>query len=320
MQRKWLGMLVTTAILASLAAAAVAIGPANLINLGGPTGGNAPLASSIGVPTWHMGDSWTYHVNVSSAVTTWNPFSVVGNLTRTVTATDGGQYNVSVHGSFHVDRLVDFATSGDIGNATIMLWSRTFMENATVDGFTLYRASDLAEQMDVRTVRITGSIWTEAGTFNASYTAKVATTYDPALDVWAFPINENETWNVSSNATIHAWIKWRLEAPNEYFEFGHNFTVTIPIRLLAKSGLIMDVTTPAGTFSAIPVRFALPTLDVGTTDGQLTPAMGIGADGWIDPRVPAVAWFSGDVGNVVKAVTVFGGARIVTELAAFHRS
>ncbi len=319
MRTKWMGMLVATAILASLAIAAVALGPANLMNLGSPTGGNTPQASSIGVPTWHVGDFWTYHVNASSAVPTFSAFVVAGNVTRMVTASDGGQYNVSVHGSFHVESLIDLARSGDFGNATIMLWSRTFMENATVDGYTLYRASDLAELRDVRTIRFTGSIWTEVGTFNASYTTKVDTTYDPALDVWAFPLNENETWNVSSNATIHVWTKWRLDAPNEYFEFGHNFTVTLPIRLLAHSGMVEDVTTPAGTFSAIPVRLTLPTLDVVTND-RLTPAMGIGADGWMEPRVPAVAWFSAAVGNVVKAATPFGGSRIVTELTAFHRS
>jgi hypothetical protein len=319
MRTKWLGMLVATAILASVAVAAVALGPANLVRLGAPTGKTAPQASSIGVPTWHVGDSWTYDLNASSAGTTWSSLFIAGTLTRTVTAADGGQYNVSVRGSFHLERVIDLARSGDFGNATIMLLSRTFMENATVDGFAVYRASDLAETMELRTVRVTGSIWTEAGTFNATYTAKVETTYNPPLDVWAFPLNQNKTWNVSSNATIHAWIKWRLDAPNEFFEFGHNFTVTVPIRLLARSGVAGDVMTPAGTFSAIPVRLSLPTLGIGMDD-RLTPAMGIGADGWIDPRVPAMAWFSGDIGNVVKAVTVFSGARITTELASFHRS
>src|SRR5207245_5081377 len=41
--------------------------------------------------------------------------------------------------------------------------------------------------------------WTARGWFNVSYSATVQTTYQPALDIWAFPIEENETWNVSSN-------------------------------------------------------------------------------------------------------------------------
>src|SRR2546427_5303647 len=58
-----LGMVAVTVTLVGLAVAAVAFGPANFANLGSPTGGNTPQASSIGTPTWHVGDTWTYHVN-----------------------------------------------------------------------------------------------------------------------------------------------------------------------------------------------------------------------------------------------------------------
>src|SRR2546426_11876989 len=58
-----LGMVAVTVTLVGLAVVAVAFGPANFANLGSPTGGNTPQASSIGTPTWHMGDTWTYHVN-----------------------------------------------------------------------------------------------------------------------------------------------------------------------------------------------------------------------------------------------------------------
>src|SRR2546421_9551424 len=58
-----LGMVAVTVTLVGLALAAVAFGPANLAKLGSPTGGNTPQASSIGTPTWHVGDTWTYHVN-----------------------------------------------------------------------------------------------------------------------------------------------------------------------------------------------------------------------------------------------------------------
>src|SRR2546427_6949329 len=62
-----LGMVAVTITLVGLALAAVAFGPANLAKLGSPTGGNTPQASSIGTPTWHVGDSWTYHVNSTPA-------------------------------------------------------------------------------------------------------------------------------------------------------------------------------------------------------------------------------------------------------------
>src|SRR2546426_12349033 len=58
-----LGMVAVTVTLVGLALAAVAFGPANPPNLGSPTGGDTPQASSIGTPTWHVGDTWTYHGN-----------------------------------------------------------------------------------------------------------------------------------------------------------------------------------------------------------------------------------------------------------------
>src|SRR3989454_11830799 len=147
--------------------------------------------------------------------------------------------------------------------------------------------------------------------------ATVQTTYDPALDIWASPRAENETGNVSSTATIHAMIGWRFDGPNESFGFWHTFNVTAPIRLMLHSGEIQEVTTPAGTFSSIPVRVALPTIDRLTTDDREGPVVGLGGDECGRPRLAAAAWFSGDVGNVVKAVTFIGGRGNVAQPAAF---
>src|SRR2546422_2561661 len=85
------------------------------------------------------------------------------------------------------------------------------------------------------------------------------------------------------------------------------------------SGEIQDVRTPAGTFSSIPVRVALPTIDRLTTDDREGPVVGLGGDECGRPRLAAEAWFSGDVGNVVKAVTFIGGVRIVAEVPSFPR-
>src|SRR5947209_17703580 len=91
-----LGMVAVTVTLVGLALAAVAFGPANLAKLGSPTGGKTPQASSIGTPTWHVGDSWTYHVNstppdVFVAGPTWGNPSLQRALTRTGAPADPGQ-------------------------------------------------------------------------------------------------------------------------------------------------------------------------------------------------------------------------------------
>ncbi len=320
-----LGLVAITIALVGIAVAAVAFGPANLANQGAPSGTNTPQSSSVGVPTWHVGDSWTYNVNstppdVFIAGPTWGSPSLAGTLTRTVASADGSEYNVTVHGSFHLASVFDPVRDGNETNSSTLLLFRPVMENATVDGYAVYRASDLAELKEVRTVQLKSALWTARGWFNVSYTATVQTTYEPALDIWAFPIEENETWNVSSTATIHAMIAWRFDAPNDSFGFWHNFNVTVPIRLMLHSGELENVTTPAGPFSSIPVRVAFPTIDRLATDDHEGPVMGLGGDECGRPRLAAEAWFSGDVGNVVKAVSFIGGMKIVAELASFHRA
>lgn len=319
------GLIAVTIALVGIAVAAVAFGPANLAKLSSPPGANSPQASSINTPTWHVGDSWTYDVSSTPPdvfVTTpaWGSPTLTGTLTRAVASADASQYNVTVHGSFHLGQVFDPARDGNETNSSTLLVFRPVMENATVDGYALYRASDLAEIKEVRTVSLKSALWTERGWFNVSYTATVQTTYEPPLDIWSFPLGENKTWNVSSNATIHAMIAWRFDGPNNSFGFWHNFNATVPIRLMLHSGKLENVTTPAGTFASIPVRVGLPEIERLVTDDREGPVVGLGGDECGRPRLAAEAWFSGDVGNVVKAVTFMGGMRIVAELASFHRA
>ncbi len=321
MESKIPWMVAVTLGIGLAAIGAVALAPGNLANLTAPGGTtSSPGTASIETPVWHVGDTWTYEVNASSP-DAWSggPF-IAGTLTRRVVSADGAMYNVSIQGTFHVGGLEQIAMDTDLANASVLLTSHVTLNDATVNGYAWYRASDLAELKDVRTVRLSGSLHTDFGDVNASYTAKVETTFDPALNVWSFPLGENETWNVSSNATIHAWIKWRVDSPNAYFEAGRNFTATVPVRFLLRSGSTTDVATPAGTFSSIPVRLALPGTDLATTGDPLGLVMGLGTDAFMEPHVPVEASFSGTVGNVVKAVALVDGARIEAVLASYHRS
>ncbi len=327
-QRKALiiSVLVTSSLFAAFA---VAVGPQNLLSLE-PPNGTVPQsgAGPIETPTWHVGDTWTYSVNASSDFgsmeSPWVAPSLEGTVTRTVDVADGSQYNVSLAATFHIGKVIDLSQETGDGNASIMLHSSVVLNDATVDGYTLYRASDLAKVTEFRTVHISGSFYAEYGmynaTINASYTAKILTNYDPPLDVWSFPLGENETWEAASNATVHIWKVWRFDGPNWYIEKGRNATFTVPIRFLLASGTFEDVTTPAGTFSAIPVRVGLPVLDLGTTTDQMAFAMRLGDDGFGEPHTAVEAWFNGDVGNIVKAVTLLDGLHVEIELTSYHRA
>jgi hypothetical protein len=321
MRPKSFGIIALAAVVAFVGVAAAVFGPATFANLGRPAGGQAgtlpPSPASIGTPTWHVSDTWTYGVNASSPeMAVRSPFAE-GNLTATVVSADGSQYNVSVHGSFRIGGLGGPWDDGP-GNASIMVVMHRFLENATVEGYTWYRASDLAIIKDVRTFTLQGSMWTEAGIFNASYMATVETTYHPALDVWAFPLNENETWNVSSNATIQAVTKWHFDGPNLTEYILRNVTVTKPVHLVLTSGATEDVVTPAGTFSAIPVRVGAHAFerDLHPDPGDV---MSCAGDHHVMERhLGLVAWFSEKTKNVVKASVDVGGVRVQVALASYH--
>src|SRR3989442_9640824 len=99
-----LGLVAITIALAGIAVAAVAFGPANLAKLGAPSGTNTPQASSLGVPPWHVGDSWTYNVNstppnVFIGGPTWRSPSVTGPFATTVASASGSGFTVSCHTS-----------------------------------------------------------------------------------------------------------------------------------------------------------------------------------------------------------------------------
>src|SRR5207245_11706456 len=119
----------------------VAYGASTLARLGSPAGTNTPQASSVGVPTLHVGESWTYNgdatpPDVIIAGPTWGSPSLSGTLTRTVASADGSQYNVTVHGSFHLAGVFDPARDGNETNSSTLLFPPV-MENATVDGYHL---------------------------------------------------------------------------------------------------------------------------------------------------------------------------------------
>ncbi len=276
-------------------------------------GGTTPQEPvPIETPAWNVGDSWTYNVTSSSSEPSEysdRSFGVAGEFTRTVTAIEGDAYNVSVTGTFRIEGF-DLMQDSLLGNASIMVLTNVSLNQATVEGYSLYRTSDLAKLRDIRTIHLSGAIETEAGDYNLSYTKTIETTYDPAFDVWDFPLDENETWEAVTNATVRVWTEWAIEGPNLDYEDDHNFTATVPVYLLLMSGEREDVETPAGTFASLPVRPALPEIDSSSLDDRLGFLISLGSDTLTEPGSSAQLWFSAEAGNVVRAETIAFGSRI----------
>ena len=327
MQRKFLAVLVV-ALVAAVAIASVAFAPEVLRNLSNPGSnpnrpgtGTGPQPTAVEVPTWAQGDSWTYDVNASSGGFQPDGPAASGHLTRTVVSASGSQYNVSLEGSFHIHWMIDPTPLADASGAPTMTMARSMLENATVGGYSWYRASDLALQKEVRTVSVGGSSTTAAGIYDASYSATIETTFDPALNVWSFPLQANETWNATSTATVHGWIQWQLSGPNATWKEASNFTYTEPVRLFLMSGPVVEVSTPAGAFSAIPVSMGHPELDLTHAGIAMDPgdhAMGFDHEVPVERNHAMQAWFSGAAKNVVKAQLFAAGVRLNLVLSAYH--
>lgn len=318
MRTKSFGMIAISAVLLAVAITAVAFGPANFAGLSNPgtnpdDGTNQSQSDApIGTPTWGVGDTWTYETKESwRALDDVYP-SVTWSLTKTVVSADGGAYNVSLQGSFRIPGFVDLM-GAEMPSTIDGGHIRSVFKNATIEGYAWYRASDLAKLKDVRMIEIDNSFETHSGTYEASYLARIETTYEPALNLWSFPLGENETWTVTSNATIHAAIAWRVVGPDVRWEAGQNFTATRPIRLVLSSGESEDVTTPAGTFASIPVRIGSVPVVRGA-DEHLDLVLDLGDDEMLE-RV--TFWFSGSAKNVVMASVLLGGDRVDAVLTSY---
>jgi hypothetical protein len=247
--------------------------------------------------------------------------SASGSITRTVVSADASQDNVSLAGSFHIRWMVDATPEAAMADASRMAACNGMFQNATLGGYTWYQASDLSIVKEARTLEVEGSTMMTMGTYRASYKAAVETTFDPALKVWSFPLQANETWMASSNATIRAAVHWQLTGPDVSWDFHSNFTVHVPVRLFLHSGEVADVTTPAGTFTSIPISAGRPAPDVASAPAS-TPstdhAMGFGHEVPVERDHASVAWFSGTAKNVVQAYVFALGFRLNLALKSYH--
>ena len=339
MRKSFLVLAVPTMVIV-LAVTAMAFVPGIL---SGPSSGLS--ATSIAAPTWKVGDSWTYNVSLASMAegellpremvpqpTVPSEASFVGTFTETVAGTastpDGTAWNVTLNGEW-----------GSSPPAPIIMAAPTVQGMSgpavTVSGFSWLRQSDLAPVYTQKSVHMERN-WTYSLNWsayagmvsNATYTLGFdATTqiwYTPALAVFRFPLEENTTWDVRSNATIQYASTFRVSGPNVTFEANHSADFTVPLRFSMHSGFFGNVTTPAGTFRALPVSAARATFDAKVPDSDASAVMNLtGAADLGFPHPFATAWVSAETGNVVKATfwsSLVFGPRVEVDLVSYTYS
>src|SRR5437660_1145203 len=148
-----------------------------------------------------------------------------------------------------------------------------------------------------------------------------------AGDTWTYDVNATaggiraDGPSATGNATVHGWIRWDLSGPNATFGAMVNFSYTVPVRLFLVSGATEDVSTPAGTFPAIPVSMGRPEIlsgRPGIVSAPSDPALGFDHEMPVEPLHSAQTWYSGTVKNVVKFHLFTDGMRLNLVLSSYH--
>ncbi len=317
MVRKTLALLAVPAVVLAIAVSGVAFVP-GILNAMGP----GPAATSIGAPAWKVGDSWTYNVSVTPrlgseilpqamvlAGSTYATVPMDGTLTMTVSGSvntdQGDAWNTTLSGSLGMNPLRPIPMT----DPAVQTASR---HSVSTTGFAWYRQSDLAPIYSLKTVAVsmtwnlTMGNWSMYhpmmnGTYTLTYTATTGVSYHPALTVWRFPLEENATWDVRSNATIHYASTFSILGPNLTYETNRSVSFTVPLAFSMHTGLMESVTTPAGTFDALPVWASRGPSFLQVPDPDASAMMNLTADSdFAMPHGFATAWFSAQAGNVVR--------------------
>lgn len=291
--------------------------PSNGTNGNPSNGGTTGSGTSYSAPSWATGDYWTYNVSVGHAGMTtqsWDAPLLLGTVTKTVRGTEstpaGTAYNVTVSASF----AMNDSFSG-------METSSSTYRSANVTGYVLYRTTDLARVAEAWEMDLSGSTTWDNTTFAYSFVAKTWASYDPPLAVWKFPLTENATWNATSNVSVVHWSQSVLTYGNRTYEWNHTWNGTVHVDLALQSGEAANVTVPAGTFGAIPVSVDTQPGDV-LGDRVANEIWNVTRSTDDGPSGPAVQlWYSGQVGNVVKATARMGpwdAMALEADLVAYH--
>lgn len=320
----------------AIAVSAVAIVPGMLSAL------SPAAATSIAAPAWKVGDRWTYNVSLAPwreeeilpqemmpSNGTWSSPIVLGTLTETVAgsvSTDAGPaWNTTLSGD------LNFGGPAPMSGTQAVYQPMSF-RTVSVAGFVWLRQSDLAPVYSEKSVHMEAS-WTFSwgnttwygtlsnATYSLMYTATTQVWYHPPLTIWQFPLEENTSWAVRSNATIDYASTFAFSGPNMTFESNHSATFTVPVAFSMHTGFFENVTTPAGTFRALPVSAFRGETFPEVPDRDASAMMNLtGETDLAMPRGLGTSWFSGSVGNVVKANTFtsdFEGPRIQLDLVSY---
>lgn len=300
-----------------------------------------PAAFSIPAPSWAVGDAWTYNVSLASMaagdvlppemtpptlpVEAYLHGTVAERVASSVSTAEGDAWNVTLSGDLSLEPPRPIVMDGPVVQGVSG-------PNVTWSGFAWVRQSDLALIYSLKTMHLERN-WTLTygtwdgygmlanGTYTLTYDATLSVAYAPALTVWRFPLQENVTWNVTSNASVDYASTFQILGPNVTYASHHAGNFTVPVAFTMQTGMMGNATTPAGTFDAIPVSATRKPVSPKPLDPEAAAVLNLTGETDLDmPRAFATAWFSAQAGNLVKATyasPLFDGPRLEMDIVSY---
>jgi hypothetical protein len=207
---------------------------------------NSERANDGDIPTWYQGDEWTYTVDPLSFSSPNGSFDgSIENLRQTVVGITDDMYTISITGDI----------SGDV---TVTGFSGTLTGEIT--GTSHMRVSDLAEETSE--LHSQGTIiymW-----IPFAYEMNIYMSSSPALEVYDFPLQPGEQWQLSGITTVTG--SFTIEGMYDQPINGSQW-----IDETVECTQLEQISVPAGTFECYKIG-----------------------------RQTTLSWFSTDIGNMVK--------------------
>ncbi len=228
------------------------------------------------VPTWNIGDSWTYHQETLQENYTWHEsdyMHMIETVTYTVSDIGWFEYRGETHYAYNLtlDGTVSSDSHGQSGGYNINV------QGGTTDGWQLRRVSDLALIGDYQERDVDALVM---GFLGLNIYIEQYRAYDPPYETYNFPLSlGNDFW---ANSTCEIWGYYETSgADSSEDEFGD---VVDYVQEVGVDDSYRSVTVPEGTFDNTYYVVNYMNDSDGTDKGQ-----GLIRD-----------WYDEDVGNYVK--------------------
>jgi hypothetical protein len=202
---------------------------------GDPTASTSSTSRTGDVPAWHINDKWVYKgYTYDPNMVNYEQTTIYEILATTTVTVNGTDYDV-----FEVNYTDALAYTYDGGTYTYNYYCST-------TGTYYYRQSDIAVvswQTCSDAYTVTSSGTTHTVTYSEGY-------YTPPEDAYEFPINLDESWNVTFNYTYSYHGYSESSAGTTPFSGGGNYAYTSYCSCTSED----EVDTEAGTFTAYKIE------------------------------------------------------------------